>query len=317
MNAATTDQNLSYATFEVLQYAVTQDGVDPADSSHETLGLSKTDRDFAIKQLIHKGLLRKTGRILRATAAAQSALEPYRVKRAVILAAGRGERLRPETDTTPKPMVHVHSRRLIETQLDALAAAGIRDITIVRGYKGELFDVLLETYPHIKFIDNPRWDSTGEIISASLVIDYLAGAYLIEGDLYIRNPAVLRPYEYRSSWCGKPGATHNDWYFSVDQKQKIHALAFGNTQGQHDYTYVGIEYWAPPEARQLKFDLQTVLQTPANQQGFIESIPFDPIYGTYNIYARRLLDGDVTEIDTHAELLALRDREHREPAFRP
>jgi hypothetical protein len=50
--------------------------------------------------------------------------------------------------------------------------------------------------------------------------------------------------------------------------------------------------------------------------GFIESIPFDPAYEVYTIYARRLMDGDVTEIDTHAELLALRAREHHVSAVK-
>lgn len=49
---------------------------------------------------------------------------------ALILAAGRGERLRPYTDHTPKPLLHVRGRPLIEWHLQALAAAGIRDVVI-------------------------------------------------------------------------------------------------------------------------------------------------------------------------------------------
>jgi N-acetyl-alpha-D-muramate 1-phosphate uridylyltransferase len=50
--------------------------------------------------------------------------------RAIILAAGRGERMRPLTDTTPKPLLEVHGKPLIVWHIEALAAAGVRDIVI-------------------------------------------------------------------------------------------------------------------------------------------------------------------------------------------
>lgn len=53
-----------------------------------------------------------------------SALEPYRVKRAIFIAAGFGSRLAPITLNTPKPLVRVNGKRIIDTALDAVAAAG-------------------------------------------------------------------------------------------------------------------------------------------------------------------------------------------------
>jgi MurNAc alpha-1-phosphate uridylyltransferase len=50
--------------------------------------------------------------------------------KAIVLAAGRGERLRPLTDTTPKPLVPVAGRPLIVYHLEALARAGVRDVVI-------------------------------------------------------------------------------------------------------------------------------------------------------------------------------------------
>jgi MurNAc alpha-1-phosphate uridylyltransferase len=55
----------------------------------------------------------------------------------MILAAGRGERMRPLTDTTPKPLLKLGSRTLIERHLLALAAAGIQDIVINLSWLGE------------------------------------------------------------------------------------------------------------------------------------------------------------------------------------
>jgi hypothetical protein len=88
------------------------------------------------------------------------ALEPYRVKRAVFIAAGFGSRLVPITLNTPKPLVRVRGVRIIDTMLDALAVVGIKEIIIVRGYLGEQFDQLLYKYPNIKFIENPIFNET-------------------------------------------------------------------------------------------------------------------------------------------------------------
>lgn len=56
--------------------------------------------------------------------------------KAMVLAAGRGERMRPITDRIPKPLVPVSGRPLIEYHLLALARAGIRDIVINLAYRG-------------------------------------------------------------------------------------------------------------------------------------------------------------------------------------
>ena len=83
--------------------------------------------------------------------------ENHIVKRAIIMAAGFGNRMYPLTLTTPKPLVKVNGIRILDTLLDALYAKDITNITIVRGYKKEQFDQLLEKYPTIRFIDNPEF----------------------------------------------------------------------------------------------------------------------------------------------------------------
>ena len=56
----------------------------------------------------------------------------------MILAAGRGDRMRPLTDTVPKPLLEVGGKPLIEYHIEALAAAGIREIVVNLAWKGEL-----------------------------------------------------------------------------------------------------------------------------------------------------------------------------------
>jgi MurNAc alpha-1-phosphate uridylyltransferase len=63
--------------------------------------------------------------------------------KAMILAAGRGERMRPITDTTPKPLLRVSGHCLIEYHLHALIRAGIKDVVVNLGHLGEKIEAFL------------------------------------------------------------------------------------------------------------------------------------------------------------------------------
>lgn len=63
--------------------------------------------------------------------------------RAMILAAGRGERLRPLTDETPKPLIEVGGKTLIERHIENLADAGFREIVINLSHLGEQIESVI------------------------------------------------------------------------------------------------------------------------------------------------------------------------------
>jgi MurNAc alpha-1-phosphate uridylyltransferase len=63
--------------------------------------------------------------------------------RALILAAGRGERLRPLTDHCPKPLLEVRGRRLIEWHLEALAHGGVREVVVNTAWLEDAFPAAL------------------------------------------------------------------------------------------------------------------------------------------------------------------------------
>jgi N-acetyl-alpha-D-muramate 1-phosphate uridylyltransferase len=65
------------------------------------------------------------------------------IRSAMILAAGRGERMRPLTDTTPKPLLIAGNKRLIEWQIEALVKAGIKRIIINHAWLGKHFEATL------------------------------------------------------------------------------------------------------------------------------------------------------------------------------
>ena len=70
--------------------------------------------------------------------------------KALILAAGRGERMRPLSDHTPKPLLPVHGKPLIEWHLEALARAGVREVVINTAWLEEQFPAALG--------DGARWN---------------------------------------------------------------------------------------------------------------------------------------------------------------
>jgi L-glutamine-phosphate cytidylyltransferase len=79
--------------------------------------------------------------------------------KAIIIAAGRGRRLRPYTDNAPKCLVPVGGRSILEWQLRAYRACGVREIVIIRGYRGEVLAAKIpELGGAIRLVDNLEWE---------------------------------------------------------------------------------------------------------------------------------------------------------------
>ena len=144
------------------------------------------------------------------------ALEPYRAKRAIFLAAGFGSRLIPITINTPKPLIRVDGIRIIDSAIDACLKAGIEEIYIVRGYLKEQFDTLLYKYPMIQFIDNPEYDKANNISSANVACHLFENAYVLEADLVIANPDIIKKYHYHSDVLGIKVDTSEEWCLTMD-----------------------------------------------------------------------------------------------------
>jgi choline kinase len=97
--------------------------------------------------------------------------------KAIIVAAGRGKRLGIETDGIPKCMVKVGGRPILHWQLDALAAAGVDDVVIVRGYLGDRI-AAPASGPPLRFVDNPEWASNNILTSLLYAEAEMAGGFL-------------------------------------------------------------------------------------------------------------------------------------------
>lgn len=244
----------------------------------------------------------RDGNALAVTDAGLAALEPYRVKRAIILAAGFGSRMMPATADRPKPLVTVNGVRILETLLDALVAVGIRDITVVRGYRKECFDALLEKYPFLTLVDNDIYSKTNNISSVMAGLNKLDGCYLCEADLYITNPGIITKYQYASNILGAYCLETDDWSFQMDAAGHIINYQKGNT---FCYNYYGISYWTQADSARLREDFRQVYEEAGGKDYFWEFIPLVLRKERYAVEIRQCRKSDIMEIDNYYELAQL------------
>ena len=232
------------------------------------------------------------------TDAGIAALEPYKVKRALFLAAGFGSRLVPITLNTPKPLVRVNGVRMIDTLLDAVVAAGIEEIYIVRGYLGEQFDQLLYKYPMLRFVENPAYNESNNISSAMCIRHLLQNAYVFEADLILYNPSLITKYQYTSNYLGVPTELTHDWCFKAKNRIITH-IGVGGTDCHHMF---GISYWNATDGAKLCEDIKSVYEQPGGRERFWDTVPLVYCKDHYQIEVRECTFEDLIEIDTYNDL---------------
>ena len=263
----------------------------------EATSMSVGSVNRAVSALTEAGLI-DGGKI---TMLGYSALEPYRVKRAIFIAAGFGSRLVPITFNTPKPLVRVHGKRIIDTLLDACLEAGINEIYIVRGYLSEQFDQLLYRYPMIKFLENPVYNEANNISSALVARYLLSNAYVFEADLLISNPAIIKKYHYTSDFLAIKKERTDDWCFEV----KNGVIVEQKVGGLNCWQMVGISYWNEEDGHKLSQDLAEVYATPGGKERYWEQVPLVYRKDNYSVEVLECFDEDIVEIDTFRELKAI------------
>ncbi|MBQ0078620.1 MAG: NTP transferase domain-containing protein [Eubacterium sp.] len=240
------------------------------------------------------------------TRAGFDALEPYRARRAVLMAAGFGSRLQPVSLKTPKPLVDVNGTRIIDTLISALYAAGIDEIYVVRGYLAEKFDMLTDKYPNINFVHNPIYDKANNISSVMYASDLLENAYLLEADLMLSNPKIIKKYNYCSNFLGIKADSTDDWCFIVNDDNVIDEWKKGG-EGAGCYQEVGISYWTEADGAQLRTHVRDSFNAPNGDEQCWEFPMLIEYRDQYHIEVRECTQDDVVEIDSYEELIQIDD----------
>lgn len=251
-----------------------------------------------IKECVSLGFLiyRKDSRELLLTESGQAKLDKFRVKNAIILAAGFGSRCVPLTYETPKGLLKVYGKPMIERQIEQLLEKGITEIIIVVGYKKEMFDYLIDKYG-VKLMYNPEYATKNNLASLYLTLPWLNSSYILMSDNWIENN-IFNLYEPHS-WFSSlyfDGPT-DEWCVTSSASDKINSITIG---GSDAWAVVGPAYFSPSFSEKFKQYTIEYYNRPGTDDYYWEYILKDEI-NSLSMYMNRQT-GNVHEFENIDEL---------------
>lgn len=224
-----------------------------------------------------------------------------KVERAIIMAAGLGNRMRPITLKTPKPLVKVNGVRMIDTVIRGLHNQGISEIYIVVGYLKEQFNCLEKEYPGVKLIFNPYYETCNNISSLYVARDFISNSIILDGDQLIQNDKVLEPeflYSgYNCVWC--EGET-DEWLLNVENDLVTKCSRIGGKKG---WQLFSVSRWSEEDGKRLKNHLEIEFEEKENRQIYWDDVAMFCYPGEYKLGIKEMHYGDVIEIDNIDELI--------------
>lgn len=227
----------------------------------------------------------------------------HRVKRAVILAAGQGERMRPLTLETPKPLVRVNGARMIDTVIQSLRRNGIEEIWVVVGYKKEQFAALEAEYPGLRLIGNPYFRECNNISSLYVAREHIEDAMILDGDQIVYSDDILSPVFERSGynavWTDGPT---KEWLLTVEDGVVKSCSRTGGSSGWQLYS---ISRWTAEDGRRLRRHLELEFEEKRNRQIYWDDVALFCHPEEYSLGIRPMAAADVREIDDLDELIAV------------
>ena len=224
------------------------------------------------------------------------------IKRAIILAAGEGKRMRPVSLTTPKPLIKVNGTSFIDTIINALKSNGIHEIVIVTGYKKEQF---FETYrddPDIKVLENPYYLDGNNITSIYVARDYVPESFIIEGDQIISNTALFDPNIEKSGYAATYMDHAPEWAIKVENN-KIQSFSIG--EGDKCYRLWGVSMWNRADGQKVAELVRKQFEDIKDLDVYWDELALSRCTTDFDLGIREVKNGDIIEVDTFDELISL------------
>lgn len=222
------------------------------------------------------------------------------VKRAIIMAAGTGSRMRPVTLQTPKPLVRVNGVRMIDTVIRGLHANGIREIYVVTGYLHRQFASLEQAYPGLKLVYNPHYAVCNNISSLYAVREHLEDVIILDGDQIIYEPSVLAPEFERSGYNAVfTEEPTGEWLMQVENGIVTSCSRTGGSRGWKLYS---ISRWSAADGKKLKAHLELEFAQKQNRGIYWDDVAMFCHPEDYTLGIRPMQEGDIVEIDSLEEL---------------
>lgn len=226
---------IDYKTFKLLVYCMNTADLSQRKIS-KALDISLGTTNFLIKTCMQSKLINNNYQL---TKSGENALEPYKVENAIIMAAGLSSRFVPLSYTRPKGLTVVKGEVLIERQIRQLQEAGIKNITIVVGYKKELFFYLKEKF-NVDIVINSEYASRGNYASIYCVKERLSNTYICSSDNYF-SENIFSAYNYQPFYFAQYQKGHTDERCVItDSNNKITKTYL---DGQDSWILLGPAYW--------------------------------------------------------------------------
>lgn len=226
------------------------------------------------------------------------------VKRAIIMAAGLGNRMKPVTLDTPKPLIKVNGKRMIDTIIDALHQNGINEIYVVVGYKKEQFYAWAEGRKGITIIDNNLYDKCNNISSLYAARNFISNAIIMDGDQIIYNKEILNKQITKSGYsCVWTDDETDEWLLTIDDNKKI--INCSRTGGKNGWQLFSVSRWTEEDGIRLKHFLEEEFEVKNNDQIYWDDVAMFCHPENFNLTVYPIKKGDILEIDSFEELCEL------------
>lgn len=227
-----------------------------------------------------------------------------KVNKAIIMAAGKGERMRPLSNSIPKPLIKVNRVPMIESVIEALRENDIHEIYAVVGYLKEQFEYLTKKYPGVTLIENPYYDTCNNISSLYVAREHLENAFVLDGDQVIYNTKVLNPAFTKSGYNAVWTDVYtNEWLMQTDENEKI--LSCSRTGGKNGWQLFSISRWNKEDAKIIKKALETEFEKNKNTQIYWDDVVMFDYFKAFDLTVYEMKKGDIIEIDSLDELKAI------------
>lgn len=223
--------------------------------------------------------------------------------RAILLAAGMGTRLRPLTENTPKSLIEVNGKPLLERQIEAIKDRGIDEIIVVTGYLSEKFNYLNDKYG-VKLIHNDKYDVYNNIYTMYLVREYLSDSYVVDADVYINKNFFRKDIEKSTYFSEFKKGFNNEWKLIFDDEYRVYDIEVCSGEG---YILSGVSYWSEKDGKLIVKELESTVR-----DGDFISLYWDNIVKEnikrLSVKIEKLEEDSIFEIDNLEELQALKDK---------
>ena len=219
------------------------------------------------------------------------------------MAAGIGKRMQPVSLDTPKPLIKVNGKRMIDTVVDALHDNNIYEIYVVVGYHKEQFYEWAMGRSGISIIENPLYDQCNNISSLYVAREHLDDVIILDGDQIIYNSNILKPEFEKSGYNGiwTDGDT-DEWLMTVENNRVI---SCSRTGGKNGWKLFSVSRWSKQDGQKLRKYLEVEFEQNQNTQIYWDDVAMFCHFDDFDLGVIPMERKDIIEIDNFDELIEL------------